>query len=234
MGKSKAQRKQDKKASIKENKELEKKVAKSEQVVSKESTEVTSIKDKAAEKKTVGPEQVNLTMYTLVAMIVTFISAAVVAIAMVVYAKPVIYVLESTVGKTFNTYSHEAVEQLMFEDNPDLPIYGLYLGVAALVAVVAIVTLIGMVRAVNEFNKPNLVLTFVGLVFAIGALVLFLYSDDYTKDVIRTYEFQEDPIFNVYSLYLPFLITNIVAMVCNIFATANGLKRWKKTGRTSK
>ena len=226
MGKSKAQRKQDKRALMQEKEQEIKDVTEKEQG--------QEIKAKEPEKKTVGPEQVKLTMYTLVAMIVTFISAGVVAVAMVVYAKPIIYVLETTVGSTFNTYSHEAVEQLMFENNPDLPIYGLYLGVAGLVAVVAVVTLVGMIRAVNEFNKPNIVLAIIGLVFSVGALVLFLYADDYTKDIIKSYGFQEEPMFNIYSLYLPLLITNICAMVCNIIATANGLKRWKKTGRTSK
>lgn len=234
MGKSKAQRKQDKRALMQEKGQEIKDVTEKEQGQEIKKEEAKEIKAKEPEKKTVGPEQVKLTMYTLVAMIVTFISAGVVAMAMIVYAKPIIYVLETTVGSTFNTYSHEAVEQLMFENNPDLPIYGLYLGVAGLVAVVAVVTLVGMIRAVNEFNKPNIVLAIIGLVFSVGGLVLFLYADDYTKDIIKSYGFQEEPMFNIYSLYLPLLITNICAMVCNIIATANGLKRWKKTGRTSK
>lgn len=233
MGKSKAQRKQEKKVSmqeVKKEQEVKKQEKKQVEEVKKEPSQIA----KTPERKPVGPEQVNLTLYTVIAMVVTFISAGVTAVAMVVYAKPVIYILEVTVGSTFNDYSLEAVEQLMYEDNPDLPIYGLYLGIAALVAVGAVVTLLAMIRAVNEFNKPNIALTIAGVVFSVGALVLYLYADDYTKDVIKSYGFEEKPMFNIYSLYLPLLITNIVAMISNVFATANGLKRWKKTGRTSK
>ena len=235
MGKSKAQRKQEKKASMQEaKKEQEVKLQDKVQDADKQVAKKEENKQEPTVRKPVGPEQVKLTMYTLVSMLVTFISAGVTAVAMVVYAKPVIYVLETTVGATFNDYSLEAVEQLLFEDNPNFPVYGLYLAVAALVAIGAVVTLLGMIKAVDEFNKPNIVLTIIGLVFAVGALIMFLYADDYTKDAIRAYGFQEQPMFNIYSLYLPLLITNIVAMVCNILATANGLSRWKKTGRTSK
>lgn len=236
MGKSKAQRKQEKKASMQQDKKEQeiKNIAEKDQKQETVKSEPKATEGKAPVIKPVGPEQVKLTMYTLVSMVVTFISAAVVAVSMVIYAKPVIYVLEVTVGDTFNAYSLEAVEQLMYENDPNLKIYGLYLGVAALLAVAAIATLVGMVKAVNEFNKPSIALTIVGLVFAVGALGLFLYADDYTKDAIRQYGYDESPMFNIYSLYLPFLITNIVAMLCNIIATANGLKRWKKTGRTSK
>lgn len=235
MGKSKAQRKQEKKTSMQEAKK-EQEVKEQEKIKEQEVKEELSSDSKSKQDtiKHVGPEQVKLTMYTMISMIVTFISAAVTAVAMVVYAKPVLYVLGVTVGDTFNDYSLEAIEQLMFEDNPDLKVYGLYLAVAGLVAVGAVVTLIGMIKAVNEFNKPNIVLTTVGLLFAVGAFVMFLYADDYTKDAIRSYGFPESPVFNIYSLYMPFLITNIVAMVCNIIATLTGLKRWKKTGRTSK
>ncbi len=234
MGKSKAQRKQEKKASMQEvKKEQEVKVQEKQAEVAKKE-EAENAKVKAPEVKHVGPEQVKLTMYTLIAMLVTFISAGVTAVAMVVYAKPVTYVLETTVGTTFNTYSIEAVEQLLFEDNPELKTYELYLGVAALIAIGAVASLIGMIKAVNEFNKPSIAIAIVSLVFAVGALALFLYADDYTKDAIRSYGFDENPMFNIYTLYLPFLITNIVATVCNIATTAGGLKRWKETGRTSK
>jgi len=158
MGKSKAQRKQEKKVSmqeVKKEQEVKKQEKKQVEEVKKEPSQTA----KTPERKPVGPEQVNLTLYTVIAMVVTFISAGVTAVAMVVYAKPVIYILETTVGSTFNDYSLEAVEQLMYEDNPDLPIYGLYLGIAALVAVGAVVTLLAMIRAVNEFNKPNIALT---------------------------------------------------------------------------
>ncbi len=185
-------------------------------------------------KRTDGAEQIKLTMYTIVSMLVTLISAGVTIVAMVIYAKPVIYVIEVTVGKTFNTYSHEALEQLMYENDPDLAIYGLYLAVALLVVASAVVTLIGMIKATNEYNKPNVILTIVGLVCAAAALVVYFYADDYTKDAIRAYGFPEVPMFNIYSVYMPLLITNVAAMACNILATASGLSRWKKTGKTSK
>lgn len=244
MGKSKAQRKQEKKTAmqeVKKDQELKasEKASKTSDGDAKVETKSNEAKDKKEDKKTetikhVGPEQVKLTMYTFISMIVTFISAGVTAVAMVVYAKPVIYVLETTVGSTFNAYSLEAVEQLMFEDNPNLPIYGLYLGVGILVAIGALATLIGMIKAVNEFNKPSMAVAVIGTVFAVAALALFIYADYFTKGEIRKYHFEEQPMFNIYSLYLPFLITNVAAMVVNIFTTSTGLKRWKKTGRTSK
>ncbi len=248
MGKSKAQRKQEKKTSMQEVKKEQElkaseKAASTSNSSAKSETKGNEAKDKNEAKneakktdtiKHVGPEQVKLTMYTLISMIVTFISAGVTAVAMVVYAKPVIYVLETTVGSTFNAYSIEAIEQLMFEDNPNLPIYELYLGVGILVAIGALATLIGMIKAVNEFNKPSMAVAIVGTVFAIAALALFIYADYFTKGEIRKYHFEEQPMFNIYSLYLPFLITNVAAMAFNIFSTATGLKRWKKTGRTSK
>ena len=168
MGKSKVQRKQEKKASMQENKKEQelKNVAEKdkEQETVKSESKAEEIKEPV--RKPVGPEQVKLTMYTLVAMIVTFISAAVVAVAMVVYAKPVQYVLEVTIGTCFgsatNDYTLEAVEQLMYENEPNLKIYELYLGVAILLAVGAIATLIAMIKAVNEYNKPSVALTIVG------------------------------------------------------------------------
>ena len=231
MGKSKAQRKQEKKASMQDNKKVQEQVEpkKQEQKPEEKKPEV-----KTPEKKSVGPEQVKLTMYTLIYMVVTFISGCVTVVAMVVYAKPISNVLKVTVGSTINDYSYEAVEQVLFEDYPDMPIYGLYLGIALLVAASAVVTVIGLIRAVDEYNKPGIITTILGFVFAVGAFALFIYENDYTIEKIRLLAIPENPQFGIYKLYFPFLIANIVGMLCNIISTIIGLARWKKTGKTSK
>ncbi len=228
MGKTKAQRKQEKKTTLQE--------IKKEQIVknSDNTKKITEKQEKQPVKKPVGPEQVKLTMYTLIYMIVTFISAGVTAVAMMVYAKPINHVLSVTVGNTINDYSYEAAEMVLFENYPDMPIYGLYLGIAALVAVGAVLLVVGLIGAVNEYNKPKLAISIFALVVAVVALILFIYADDYTKEKVRTLNIPEQPRFGIYSLYMPLLITNIVGVIVNIFSTINGLKRWKKTGRTSK
>lgn len=240
MGKSKAQRKQEKKTSMQEVKKEQE--LKNKEKIQKElqaGIEKSEAANKTQAKKTdnikhVGPEQVTLTMYTLIAMIVTFITAAVTAVAMFVYAKPIIHLLKVTVGETLNEYSYEAVEQVIMENYPSFAVYEMYLGVAALVALGAVLMVVCLIKAVNEYNKPNIIVGIVSVLFAVGALVLFIYADNETRAKIAELEIPERPEFGIYSVYLPLLITNIVALICNVFSSLAGLKRWKKTGRTSK
>lgn len=229
MGKSKAQRKQEKKTSMQE-------VKKEQELKAQAKTKVESQKEakKSEAVKHVGPEQVKLTMYTLIAMIVAFISAGVTLVAMFVYAKPLIHLQKVTIGKTLNEYSYEAVEQVIMEDNPSFAVYEMYLGVAALVAIGAIFMVVCLIKAVNEYNKPNVIVGVLSVLCAIGALVLFIYVDSEARAKIAELAIPEMPEFGIYSLYLPLLITNIVALFCNVLSTLICLKRWKKTGRTSK
>ncbi len=228
MGKSKAQRKQEKKASMQEVKDIKK----AEEAVSK--VEEEKVEKPQPTKPVAQPEQINLTMYTLVYMVVTFLSTGIAAFAMAMYGSPAKYLIESYVGEGLNELSREMLRLYLIDDLGEGKMNGLYLGVGIILIIGALAMLIGMIGAVNDRNEPIIALNIIGVVTAVAALVLYFYADDYIKDGIGRYKIDRMPEFGVYSLYLPFLIGNIVLMVINTISSVSGLKRWKKTGKTSK
>ena len=228
MGKSKAQRKQEKKASMQEIKDIKK----SEEAVSK--VEEEKVEKPQPTKPVAQPEQINLTMYTLVYMVVTFLSTGIAAFAMAMYGSPAKYLIESYVGEGLNELSREMLRLYLIDDLGEGKMNGLYLGVGIILIIGALAMLIGMIGAVNDRNEPIIALNIIGVVTAVAALVLYFYADDYIKDGIGRYKIDRMPEFGVYSLYLPFLIGNIALMIVNTISSVSGLKRWKKTGKTSK
>ncbi len=228
MGKSKAQRKQEKKASMQEVKDIKK----AEEEVSEVQEE--KVEKPQPTKPVAQPEQINLTMYTLVYMVVTFLSTGIAAFAMAMYGSPAKYLIESYVGEGLNELSREMLRLYLIDDLGEGKMNGLYLGVGIILIIGALAMLIGMIGAVNDRNEPIIALNIIGVVTAVAALVLYFYADDYIKDGIGRYKIDRMPEFGVYSLYLPFLIGNIVLMVVNTISSVSGLKRWKKTGKTSK
>lgn len=228
MGKSKAQRKQEKKASMQEVKDIKK----AEEAVSEVQEE--KVEKPQPTKPVAQPEQINLTMYTLVYMVVTFLSTGIAAFAMAMYGSPAKYLIESYVGEGLNELSREMLRLYLIDDLGEGKMNGLYLGVGIILIIGALAMLIGMIGAVNDRNEPIIALNIIGVVTAVAALVLYFYADDYIKDGIGRYKIDRMPEFGVYSLYLPFLIGNIALMIVNTISSVSGLKRWKKTGKTSK
>lgn len=232
MAKSKEQRKQEKKAAMQEAKKEQARV---------DATPKQETEDKAKEPETktevkpkVQTEQISLTMYTAMYMIVTFLSAALTAFCLVIYGNPGKYVISSYVGEGLNEMSREMLRLYMLDELGEGRINGFYLAIGIVIAVEAVVMLIGMVKAVDNRNKPVPVLNIIGIVMSIAALGLFIYADHFMKADIRRYDIDRQPKLQLYTLYLPLLITNIVAMIVGLITTIGGLRRWKKTGKTSK
>lgn len=231
MGKSKAQRKQEKKAFMQEVKEIKKAEDSVKDVKEQKEERV----EKSQPSKLVNqPEQINLTMYTLVYMVVTFLSTGLAAFAMAMYGNPAKYLIKSYVGEGLDEFSREMLRLYLIDDLGEGKMNGLYLGVGIILIIGALAMLVGMIGAVNDKNEPIVALNVIGVITAIAALVLYLYADNYIKDGIIKYEIDRMPEFGAYSLYLPFLIANIVLMIINTISSINGLNRWKKTGKTSK
>lgn len=228
MGKSKAQRKQEKKASMQEVKEIKK----TEEAVKEVKEE--KVEKPQPSKPVNQPEQINLTMYTLVYMIVTFLSTGLAAFAMAMYGNPAKYLIKSYIGEGLDEFSREMLRLYLIDDLGGGKMNGLYLGVGIILIIGALAMLVGMIGAVNDRNEPIIALNIIGVVTAVAALILYMYADNYIKDGIIKYEIDRMPEFGAYSLYLPFLIANIVLMVINTISSVNGLNRWKKTGKTSK
>ncbi len=231
MGKSKAQRKQEKKAFMQEIKEVKKA---EEAIKATEEVKEEKLEKPQPTKQVAQPEQINLTMYTLVYMVVTFLSTGLAAFAMAMYGNPGKYVIQSFVGAGLDDWSQEMLRLYLLDDLGEGKMNGLYLGVGIILIIGALAMLVGMIGAVNDKNEPIIALNIIGVITAIAALVLYLYADNYIKDGIIKYEIDRMPEFGVYSLYLPFLIANIVLMIINTISSINGLNRWKKTGKTSK
>lgn len=228
MGKSKAQRKQEKRASMQEVKEIKK----TEEAVKEVKEE--KVEKPQPSKPVNQPEQINLTMYTLVYMIVTFLSTGLAAFAMAMYGNPAKYLIKSYIGEGLDEFSREMLRLYLIDDLGGGKMNGLYLGVGIILIIGALAMLVGMIGAVNDRNEPIIALNIIGVVTAVAALILYMYADNYIKDGIIKYEIDRMPEFGAYSLYLPFLIANIVLMVINTISSVNGLNRWKKTGKTSK
>lgn len=232
MAKSKEQRKQEKKAALQEAKKEQTKLAESNKV--EEKVEAKDTEAKAQVKAVSNAEQINLTMYTLTYMIVTFLSAALTAYCLVIYGNPGKYVIKSYVGEGLNEMSREMLRLYMLDELGEGRINGFYLAIGIVIAVEAVAMLIGMIKAVDNRNKPVPVLNIIGIVMSIVALGIFMYADDFMKSDINRYDIDRQPELQLYSLYLPLLITNIVAMITGLITTIGGLNRWKKTGKTSK
>ncbi len=196
---------------------------------SKETNKVTNNKPEY-----VQPEQINFTMYTFVTMIVTLVCTAFAIITMVLNGKPVYYFLEGMVGDSLNFYSYEMAELLLYDIVDEGKVNGLFLALAALGILTAIISIVGLVRAMNQYAKPMIIPNIIGLISAIGALVLYFYIDDFMYENLLKVVSIADPRTGLYDFILVTAIINIIAMIAGIVAAVSGLKRWKETGKTSK
>ncbi len=189
---------------------------------------------KANKPEYVQPEQINITMYTLVTMIVTLVNTAFAIVTMVLNGRPVYYFLEGMVGDSLNFYSYEMAELLLYEIVDEGKVNGLFLGMAAFGIITAIVSIVGLVRAMNPETKPMVLPYVISLVSAIAVIPLYFYTDDFLYENLLKVVVVNEPRVGLYDFVLITAIVNIVAVIAGIVAALSGLKRWKETGRTNK
>lgn len=184
-----------------------------------------------------------LSMYTGVSMVQVLVAAASAVLGMLVWARPVFYILQmlfnTGYGRYDETFQMNTIEfmDIMYFDETDTKkrVEMLTLIGALLLVCCAITQLIIVVRSINPKLKPWIVCNIIGVVTAVAAVVLFVaaYIDVNnfisSSDILAAME--KKPYFNLYIGCCLAMGVNIIGVVVNTFASVKGLKQWKKNGR---
>lgn len=184
-----------------------------------------------------------LSMYTGVSMVQVLVAAASAVLGMLVWARPVFYILQmlfnTGYGRYDETFQMNTIEfmDIMYFDETDTKkrVEILTLIGALLLVCCAITQLIIVVRSINPKLKPWIVCNIIGVVTAVAAVVLFVaaYIDVNnfisSSDILAAME--KKPYFNLYIGCCVAMGVNIIGVVVNTFASVKGLKQWKKNGR---
>lgn len=184
-----------------------------------------------------------LSMYTGVSMVQVLVAAASAVLGMLVWARPVFYILQmlfnTGYGRYDETFQMNTIEfmDIMYFDETDTKkrVEVLTLIGALLLVCCAITQLIIVVRSINPKLKPWIVCNIIGVVTAVAAVVLFVaaYIDVNNfisiSDILAAME--KKPYFNLYIGCCVAMGVNIIGVVVNTFASVKGLKQWKKNGR---
>ncbi len=184
-----------------------------------------------------------LSMYTGVSMVQVLVAAASAVLGMLVWARPVFYILQmlfnTGYGRYDETFQMNTIEfmDIMYFDETDTKkrVEMLTLIGALLLVCCAITQLIIVVRSINPKLKPWIVCNIIGVVTAVAAVVLFVaaYIDVNNfisiSDILAAME--KKPYFNLYIGCCVAMGVNIIGVVVNTFASVKGLKQWKKNGR---
>ena len=184
-----------------------------------------------------------LSMYTGVSMVQVLVAAASAVLGMLVWARPVFYILQmlfnTGYGRYDETFQMNTIEfmDIMYFDETDTKkrVEMLTLIGALLLVCCAITQLIIVVRSINPKLKPWIVCNIIGVVTAVAAVILFVaaYIDVNnfisSSDILAAME--KKPYFNLYIGCRVAMGVNIIGVVVNTFASVKGLKQWKKNGR---
>lgn len=184
-----------------------------------------------------------LSMYTGVSMVQVLVAATSAVLGMLVWARPVFYILQmlfnTGYGRYDETFQMNTIEfmDIMYFDETDTKkrVEVLTLIGALLLVCCAITQLIIVVRSINPKLKPWIVCNIIGVVTAVAAVVLFVvaYIDVNNfisiSDILAAME--KKPYFNLYIGCCVAMGVNIIGVVVNTFASVKGLKQWKKNGR---
>lgn len=174
---------------------------------------------------------VHLTFYTLIAMLAIAVSGAVTALAGAISANPVLSGLEVMYGGTLDPGLIEVLSQALFEGEIGAGIRAIFIASVVVAGVAAVMSLIDMIVAMNPEKKPKTIITWVALVFAVAAFVLYvvgykrIYDNGAFSDLERGFRI------NLFTGVGIGHIVNIVFMIANIVGNYIGLNKFKKDGK---
>lgn len=183
-----------------------------------------------------------LSFYTGASMIQVLVSAATAIIAMLIWSRPVFYILDTIFSKQYGDYNEmfqmnnvEVAEIIYFEGTSTEKIVEILVLIGAVLMVVgALSQLIIVVRAVNPKMKPWIACNIIGIVTGIAGVVLYAVACFEVMVFIDSNlvlaEMTKEPYFNLYVGCYIAMAVNIIGAVVNTFASVSGLKKWKKNG----
>lgn len=184
-----------------------------------------------------------LSMYTGVSMVQVLVAAAAAVLGMLVWARPVFYILQmlfnTGYGRYDETFQMNTIEfmDIMYFDETDTKnrVEVLTLIGALLLVCCAITQLIIVVRSINPKLKPWIVCNIIGVVTAVAAVILFVAAYIDVNNFISTSDIlsqmEKKPYFNLYVGCYVAMGVNIIGVVVNTLASVKGLKQWKKNGK---
>lgn len=184
-----------------------------------------------------------LSMYTGVSMVQVLVAAAAAVLGMLVWARPVFYILQmlfnTGYGRYDETFQMNTIEfmDIMYFDETDTKnrVEVLTLIGALLLVCCAITQLIIVVRSINPKLKPWIVCNIIGVVTAVAAVVLFVAAYIDVNNFISSSDIlsqmEKKPYFNLYVGCYVAMGVNIIGVVVNTLASVKGLKQWKKNGK---
>lgn len=184
-----------------------------------------------------------LSMYTGVSMVQVLVAAAAAVLGMLVWARPVFYILQmlfnTGYGRYDETFQMNTIEfmDIMYFDETDTKnrVEVLTLIGALLLVCCAITQLIIVVWSINPKLKPWIVCNIIGVVTAVAAVILFVAAYIDVNNFISSSDIlsqmEKKPYFNLYVGCYVAMGVNIIGVVVNTLASVKGLKQWKKNGK---
>lgn len=174
---------------------------------------------------------VHLTLYTLIAMLAIAVSGAVTALAGVISANPILSGLEVMYKGTLDPGLIEVLSEALFEGEIGANIRAIFIASVVIAGVAAVMSLIDMIVAMNPEKNPKTIITWIALVFAVAAFVLYIvgykkiYDNGAFSDVERGFSI------NLFTGVGIGHIVNVLFMIANIVGNYIGLKKFKKDGK---
>jgi hypothetical protein len=167
-------------------------------------------------------------------MVNVIVAAVTTVLAMVVYAKPFYYYLQTVYGG-LSEYDLEYTEAMALSDADYTRIDTLFLLAALPVLVATVLALVNVATATNPEKKPAFIPAIIGFVLSAAGAALYIYGTFYIKGLLV-----DNPYVDGVELMYRFalfggcfiaIIINAVLAFINIFSVKSGRNKWKETGR---
>ena len=186
--------------------------------------------EKKNEIKYEAQPDVQLTPYTAIAMITILVAGIVTAMGAIVIAKP-IYNFLLSIYSEIDPGLVEVLAEALFEGELGNKINVILTVSVVMAGISAVISLIAMIRAMNPNKKPLVILTWVALIFAVAAIVLYVVGSKMIYDNCDFADFVKKITMNIYVGAGIAYIVNLLFMIINIVGHYMGLSRYKKDGK---
>lgn len=194
------------------------------------------------QKKTTTPKKqeikyeaqpdVQLTPYTLIAMLAIAVSGGVTALAGMILAKPFFYFFDMIYRGEMDKSMIEVLSDVLLQNaGVDSKIKVFLIISVVIVGIATIISLVDMIRAMNPEKKPLPIIAIMALVVSILSATLFVVATKIMYDNCDFASVNKGFSFNLYVGVMIAHVCNIIIMIANIIGNRNGLKRFEKDGK---
>ncbi len=175
---------------------------------------------------------VQLTPYTLIAMLAIAVSGAATTITGAVLGNPFFYWFDMIYRKETNDMMLEVLSETMFLENKlESRIKILLILAVVLAGITAVISLVDMIRAMVPEKKPLPAIAWIALGFSVASAAVFFAGCKVMYDNSSFANFNMGINFNIYTGAIIANVVNIIFMIVNVIGNYKGLKRFNKDGK---